>query len=124
MRAKIGGTAIAVALLRGGFLFCQIFSEVLKDMKEKLEELRAQALGAIKNCVDSASLDALRVAYLGKKGSLTAILRGMGALDAEQRPVIGALANEVRTDIEEKLGRRRLLSAERREARTLWTVCA
>ncbi len=75
-------------------------------MKEKLEELRAQALGAIKNCVDSASLDALRVAYLGKKGSLTAILRGMGALDAEQRPVIGALANEVRTDIEEKLGGR------------------
>ncbi|MEA4832321.1 MAG: phenylalanine--tRNA ligase subunit alpha [Oscillospiraceae bacterium] len=48
-------------------------------------------------------LEALRIKYLGKKGELTAILRSMGSLSAEERPVIGQLANKIRTEIEEKI---------------------
>lgn len=69
-------------------------------MKEQLEAIRAKAadeLSAIKN---SKALDDLRVKYLGKKGALTAILKQMGKLTAEDRPVMGQLANAVRADIE------------------------
>ena len=72
-------------------------------MKEQLAKIRAQALEAFEQARDSAALDALRVQYLGKKGELTAVLKQMGKLSAEERPVIGQLANQVRGDIEEKL---------------------
>ena len=57
----------------------------------------------IKSVDSLADIDALRVAYLGKKGELTSVLRGMGALSAEERPVIGQLANVVRNHIEEQI---------------------
>ena len=65
-------------------------------MKEQLAAIRQQALEAFQAAQDSAALDALRVQYLGKKGELTTILKGMGKLSAEERPLMGQLANEVR----------------------------
>ena len=69
-------------------------------MREQLERIREVAKAELLNCKDSATLDALRVQYLGKKGELTAILKQMGGLSADQRPIMGQLANEVRADIE------------------------
>jgi len=70
-------------------------------MRQQLENIRAEALAAIRNAADKADLEALRVRYSGKKGELTAILKSMGKLSAEERPVMGQLANDVRAAIEE-----------------------
>ena len=75
-------------------------------MKEQLAQIRATALAAFEAANDSAALDALRVQYLGKKGELTAVLKQMGKLSAEERPAMGQLANEVRAALEEALERR------------------
>ena len=75
-------------------------------MKEQLAQIRAAALAAFEAAGDSAALDALRVQYLGKKGELTAVLKQMGKLSAEERPAMGQLANEVRSALEEALERR------------------
>ncbi len=69
-------------------------------MKEQLAKIRAEALAAFQEVRDSAALDALRVKYLGKKGELTAVLKQMGSLSAEERPAMGQLANEVRAALE------------------------
>ena len=74
-------------------------------MREKLEEIRESSKEVVKNIHDKASLEAFRVEYLGKKGKLTDVLRGMGKLTAEERPVIGQLANEVRSFIEEEISK-------------------
>ncbi len=73
-------------------------------MKEKLSQIRTEALAQI--MAEGADLEQIKIKYLGKKGELTAVLRGMGALSAEERPVIGQLANEVRADIEGAIGKR------------------
>ncbi|KAA9005352.1 phenylalanine--tRNA ligase subunit alpha [Paenibacillus spiritus] len=70
-------------------------------MKEKLEALRIEALAKLAEVNDPGTLNDLRVKYLGKKGELTEVLRGMGSLSAEERPVIGQVANTVRSAIEE-----------------------
>jgi phenylalanyl-tRNA synthetase alpha chain len=70
-------------------------------MKERLEALRDEALRELQTAHDPQQLNDLRVKYLGKKGALTEILRGMGSLSAEERPVIGQVGNEVRAAIEE-----------------------
>ncbi len=67
-------------------------------MREKLSQIKASALEQI-NSAD-CDLEQIKIKYLGKKGELTAVLRGMGALSAEERPVIGQLANDVRACIE------------------------
>lgn len=72
-------------------------------MKEQLEKIRQDALQQIEICGDLKILDDLRVKYLGKKGELTAILKQMGGLSAEERPLVGQLANQVRSDLEKKL---------------------
>ena len=69
-------------------------------MKEQLQNIKEQALKTIGDCVDVKQLDDLRVKYLGKKGELTAILKSMGKLSAEERPVMGQLANDVRQSLE------------------------
>ena len=69
-------------------------------MKAELEAIAKQALEELKGAQDLKVLDAVRVKYLGKKGELTAILKQMGKLSAEERPVIGQLANEVRAALE------------------------
>ena len=65
-------------------------------MKKQLQEIKIQAEEHLKNAGTIEALEELRIKYLGKKGELTAILKGMGKLTAEERPVIGAFANEVR----------------------------
>ena len=69
-------------------------------MKAQLEAIRSAALEAIGGVHSAAELDAVRVQYLGKKGELTAVLKQMGKLSPEERPVMGQLANEVRSSLE------------------------
>lgn len=68
-------------------------------MKEQLLALKEEALQKIDAVADLKVLNDLRVTYLGKKGPITELLRGMGALSAEERPVVGQLVNEVRDEI-------------------------
>ena len=75
-------------------------------MKEKLEQIRTEALAALAGAKDAKELDGLRVKYLGKKGELTAVLKMMGSLSAEERPVMWQLANEVREALTEALVQR------------------
>ena len=76
-------------------------------MKEMMEKLREASIKAILESEDVDSLEALRVKYLGKKGELTGILRQMGRLSAEERPVMGQLANRLRADIEAAIDARK-----------------
>lgn len=69
-------------------------------MKEQIEQIKNSAKEEISNVADLKTLVDLKVKYLGKKGELTSVLRGMGALSAEERPVIGSLVNEVRDELE------------------------
>ena len=69
-------------------------------MKEQLARIRSEALAAFEQAQSAAELDSLRVQYLGKKGELTAVLKMMGKLSAEERPAMGQLANEVRSALE------------------------
>ena len=72
-------------------------------MKEKLLSLRQSAEKELQAASTSRELEELRIRYLGKKGELTAILKQMGSLSAEERPVMGAMANDIRRLIEEML---------------------
>ncbi len=72
-------------------------------MKEQLQSMAKEALAALEAAESQQELEALRVKYLGKKGEVTAVLKQMGSLSAEERPVIGQLANEVRRSIETEL---------------------
>ena len=90
-------------------------------MKETLKKIQSEALAQINAPdIDDATLEALRIKYLGKKGELTAVLRGMGQLSAEERPVVGQLANEVRANIEAALGEKKTaLAASALDAKLL-----
>ncbi len=83
-------------------------------MLERIEEIRGEALEAIEAAADTAELEELRVRYLGRKAELTAILRGIGELPAEERTLVGGAANQARQALEERLASRadRLDSAE------------
>ena len=72
-------------------------------MKQQLEQIKNQALAALSAAATPAALEELRVRYLGKKGELTAVLKQMGKLSPEERPVMGQIANSVRAEIESKL---------------------
>ena len=72
-------------------------------MKEQLELIKQNALTALDNAATPAALEELRVKLLGKKGELTAVLKQMGKLSPEERPVMGQMANAVRAEIEKKL---------------------
>ncbi|WP_458412271.1 phenylalanine--tRNA ligase subunit alpha [Schinkia sp. CFF1] len=72
-------------------------------MEARLKELQNEALQKVEQAEDLKALNDIRVAYLGKKGPITEVLRGMGKLSAEERPIIGQLANDVRAAIQEKL---------------------
>jgi phenylalanyl-tRNA synthetase alpha chain len=76
-------------------------------MKQQLMQISEQAMKAFQSCTSVKELEELRVRFLGKKGELTAILKQMGKLSAEERPVIGQLANEVRAAIERNLEERK-----------------
>ncbi len=82
-------------------------------MKQLLQELKTASLSAIQNAENIEVLENLRVKYLGKKGELTAILKQMGKLSEEERPVVGQLANEIREALTETMDRRREELAEK-----------
>ena len=72
-------------------------------MKEQIKLIQADAINEIKETTDLKNLNDIRVKYLGKKGKLTSILRGMGALTKEERPIIGELVNTAKEEIEEEI---------------------
>ncbi|NMB33234.1 MAG: phenylalanine--tRNA ligase subunit alpha [Clostridium sp.] len=72
-------------------------------MKEQLDSIRMRAEQELSNVETIPDLEEIRVRYLGKKGELTTVLRGMGGLNPEERPIIGQLANKVRTFLESKM---------------------
>ena len=76
-------------------------------MKAQLEQIKINALAALEAAETPAALEELRVRLLGKKGELTAVLKMMGKLSPEERPVMGQLANAVRAEIENKLEERK-----------------
>ena len=75
-------------------------------MKEKLEALREQALRELENLHTPKDLEEFRIRVMGKKGSLTELLRGMGSLPADERPKVGQLVNQLRSDLEKALAKR------------------
>ncbi len=73
------------------------------DIREQLKSIRENAVNALNEIESSDKLEAFRVQYLGKKGELTSVLSQMGKLSSEERPVIGQIANEVRSFIENEI---------------------
>ena len=87
-------------------------------MKEQIEQIKVNALKEIEQAKDLKELNEVNVKYLGKKGELTAVLRGMGALSAEERPVIGSLVNVVRDELEKAISEKEeKFKAEEMEAK-------
>lgn len=82
-------------------------------MKEKLNSIKLDALQLIQNVSDLNKLNDLRIQYLGKKGELTAVLRGMKNLTKEERPVIGQIANEVREYIEKEIEEKKVVLSKK-----------
>ena len=75
-------------------------------MKDRIETTRRNALEEIASARSGTDLEAVKVKYLGKKGELTSLLKMMGGLSAEERPVVGKIANEARLSIESALSLR------------------
>ena len=76
-------------------------------MKEQLELIKSRAMSALEAAQTPAALEDIRVQFLGKKGEVTAVLKQMGKLSAEERPIMGQLANSVRSEIEASLEQRK-----------------
>lgn len=76
---------------------------IKENMKERLLEIKGAALSDLGDAKALETIEQLRIKYLGKKGELTAVLRDMGKLSAEDRPVVGQVANEIRGEIEETI---------------------
>lgn len=87
-------------------------------MKQALEKIGLAAKAELEKISDSAELENLRVKFLGKKGELTAIMKQMATLSAEERPIIGQAANSVRSEIEEAVAKKaaelKALASERK----------
>jgi phenylalanyl-tRNA synthetase alpha chain len=84
-------------------------------MKEQLDNMRAAAVAAVAAAGDEAAVEAVRLQYLGRKGELTGVLRGMAGVSPDERPAIGALVNRVKDDIDAAIvaGLARTRAAER-----------
>ncbi|NLW07333.1 MAG: phenylalanine--tRNA ligase subunit alpha [Clostridia bacterium] len=88
-------------------------------MLAKIEAIRRTALEKVAAASSSEELESLRVKYLGKKGELTQVLRGMGALQPEERPRVGQKANQVREELEAALQEAKTALARREQAARL-----
>ena len=88
-------------------------------MKEQLRAISEKATNALKNVTAPAELEEIRVAFLGKKGELTGILKQMGKLSAEERPAMGQLANTVRSEIEAKIAEKTVALKKESQAKKL-----
>jgi phenylalanyl-tRNA synthetase alpha chain len=84
----------------------------LGQLTRDLEALATEAVAAVADAPDTAALEAVEVDVLGKKGRLTGVLRGIGALPPEDRPKVGAIANTVRNGIEAAIAERRVVVGE------------
>lgn len=93
----------------------------LEELKSKLEELERQALAELEQAAQEG-IENLRVKYLGKKGALTSILRGLGNIDATVRPLIGKLSNEIKTRLEEKINHKQNELKEKSEQAALSNI--
>lgn len=82
-------------------------------MKQQIEELRQRAIEELMLAENTQAANELRVRYLGKKGELTGILRGMGALSADERPIVGQIVNELRDELERAVSDKIAALAER-----------
>lgn len=86
-------------------------------MRDRLAELRKEGLASVDAAPNQDALRALEVELLGKKGRLTALLKGLGSLDATERPAVGRLANQVKDELREALeARRKVLASDRLQA--------
>ena len=72
-------------------------------MKDKIEAIKQEVAKKLEDLKDLKKLNELKIEYLGKKGRLTGLLRGMGSLSAEERPKMGALVNSAKEEIEERM---------------------
>ncbi|MBE6763075.1 MAG: phenylalanine--tRNA ligase subunit alpha [Ruminococcaceae bacterium] len=88
-------------------------------MKEQLEALRQKALEELEGLSSAKDVEEFRIRMLGKKGELTGLLRGMGSLPAEERPVVGQMVNELRALLEEKLSAKESAIADAAKAEKL-----
>ncbi|HBY96152.1 MAG TPA: hypothetical protein DEP84_19715, partial [Chloroflexi bacterium] len=97
-----------VHLVRGHLSRCTgpVFENVEVTMLEQLERLKQQALAELGSIEQADALDEWRQRYLGRKGELTTILRGLGQLPKEERPAVGQAANEVKLALETALAER------------------
>ncbi len=78
----------------------------MTTLSERLDAERTNALNSLSAAADTRAVESLRVAVLGRNGSLTALMRELGSVPAQERPAIGALANQVRGDVERRIGDR------------------
>ncbi|MBT1070368.1 phenylalanine--tRNA ligase subunit alpha [Pelotalea chapellei] len=83
-------------------------------MREQLEQLRHEALKTVSDASSEETLQEARIRFLGRKGELTALMKGLGGLSADERPVVGQLVNSIRDEIENLF--ETALSAERERA--------
>ena len=88
-------------------------------MKEKLEKIREEALGRIQAARSLEELNEVRVSFLGKKGALTELLKGMKSVEPKDRPKVGQMVNEVRALLEDALEEKKAVSADSSRA---WVV--
>ena len=87
-------------------------------MQDKLRQIVSEVGSELEKISDSKELEALKVKVLGKKGQLTELMRGMGALSKEERPVVGKMVNDARAELENMIGEfESKLAAREREAR-------
>jgi len=88
-------------------------------MEEQLKQLQEQAIAAIESAENAQILQEVRIKYLGKKGEVTALLKGLGKLSPEERPKVGAMVNTVREALETKLNTKQALFESAQLAATL-----
>ncbi|MGZ6339299.1 MAG: tRNA ligase subunit PheS family protein, partial [Candidatus Limnocylindrales bacterium] len=91
----------------------------LESLRGELHRLRDDALAAVLAAADEAALEQVGIRFLGKKGELTGILRGIGALPADDRPRVGLVANDVRVTVEAALAEARRRTAQAAQAERL-----